>query len=148
MNKEIKEINIIQPGIKAREWVQNELINRQLKLYNKDSSAMSSTFQLIWFGVDNSISNSSVQYLKQQNLLFISGALTYLKLQNYGWFGELSEFLWDKLKKDLETKFEQEDTQIKSIFLMETKPYFYMTKVYDELIKLKDEKVEGEETKS
>jgi len=31
---------------------------------------------------------------------------------------------------------------------METKPYFYMTKVYDELIKLKDEKVEDEEVKA
>jgi hypothetical protein len=31
---------------------------------------------------------------------------------------------------------------------METKPYFYMTKVYGELIKLKDEKVEDSETKA
>lgn len=132
---------IIEQEMNARDWVQKEIINKRLKLFNADSPQPTSNFQVIYFGIDNHTNNSTLNYVKDRNIFFMVGVITYLKVQNVGWFSELADFIWDKNKNKVEEEFEKISKEDQEIFLMETAPYFSQTKPYIELKKIY-EKVE------
>lgn len=128
--------NIIEQETNAREWVQKEVINKRLKLYNADSPQSNSNFQVIYFGLDNNVNSSTLDYIKEKDIFFIVGVITHLKVQNFGWFSNLADFLWDKSKNKIETDFTNLSKEEREIFLFETTPYFNQTKPYIELKKI------------